>query len=157
MSVAPNPQNPISKMTLNLFKPFSRFFWIFATVYILPFVLYIVVSQIQSSSPESSSGVLKLIFLISSYIIIALYALISILIAALSIGGIAEILVVIILSLVFGISYAVVLNNIQTIFSKTKSSVTEKSRYLKSASGLAILGIATGLIMLLIEIIETYF
>ena len=157
MSQAPSTPIIYTNKLLSLFRPISRFAIIFFSVYLLPILLFIIVVLVQQSAEYQEDGIITLLYLASSYLIILLYALITLLIGALSVSGAIEMILFLVMSLLFGVSYAIVLNNLKLIFNRTTSTVKQKSVYLKTASGLALIGIVTGVIMLASEIFNKVF
>lgn len=157
MAVAPSNTKQVNDMLFSLFNPISKSLRIFFFVYILPILLFLVVGYLIKSSESEVDGLVKLIFYISSGIVFTLYALILLLLGALSLSGILELLIFLILSLIFGVSYTIVLNNINEIFRKTKNNILDKSKYLKTASGLALLGLLSGVVILIWQLIESNF
>jgi hypothetical protein len=157
MSVAPSTSTIYTNKLTSLFRPIPRFIGIFVSVYVLPIVLFLIVILVQQNYQSREDGIFTMIYLASSYLIILLYALITLLIGTLSLTGVLEMILFMVISLLFGISYAIVLNNLKLIFNRTTASVKQKSVYLKTASGLALLGILTGVIMLASEIFYKVF
>ena len=157
MSVSPSSPVIYPNKLISLFKPLPRFFAIFLSVYLLPILLFVIVVIVQKNYQTEQDGLVTLIYLASSYLIILLYALITFLVGALSVSGAVEMLLFLVMSFLFGVSYAIVLNNLKLIFNRTTASVKQKSIYLKTASGLAFIGIVTGVIMLTSEIISKIF
>ncbi len=157
MSHAPSTPVIYTNKLLSLFRPIPRFAAIFFSVYLLPILLFVIVVLVQQNNQSQEDGILTLIYLASSYLIILLYALITLLIGALSVSGAIEMILFLVMSLLFGISYAIVLNNLKLIFNRTTSTVKQKSVYLKTASGLALIGTVTGVIMLSTEIFNKVF
>lgn len=157
MSIAPSTPIIYRDKLISLFSPITRFIIIFLSVYLLPIVLFIIVVLLQKSNEIEQGGLITIIYLASSYLIILLYALITLLIGALSVSGAIEMILFLVMSLLFGISYAIVLNNLKLIFTRTTASVKQRSVYLKTASGLALIGIATGLVVLTSEIFNNIF
>lgn len=152
MSNAPSTPVIYKNKLLSLFRPIPRFLAIFSSVYLLPILLFVTVVLVQQNAGIQEDGIVTLIYLASSYLIIILYALITLLIGALSVSGAIEMILFLVMSLIFGVSYAIVLNNLKLIFNRTSSTVKQKSVYLKTASGLALIGIITGVLMLATEI-----
>lgn len=157
MSLAPSTPTIYTNKLLSLFRPIPRFTIIFFWVYLLPILLFVIVVLVQQNTEFQEDGIVTLIYLASSYLIILLYALITLLIGALSVSGAIEMILFLVVSLLFGVSYAIVLNNLKLIFNRTTSTVKQKSIYLKTASGLALIGIITGLIMLITQIFNSFF
>lgn len=154
MSVVPSIPNNYTNKLRSLFQPLPRFFGIFFSVYLLPILLFIIVVLVQENMGSQDDGIITIIYLASSYLIILLYALITLIIGALSVSGALEMVLFLVMSLLFGISYSIALNNLKLIFTRTKSGIVQKSVYLKTASGLALIGIITGIVMLATEIIK---
>jgi hypothetical protein len=157
MSIAPSTPKIYTDKLISIFNPISRFIIIFLSVYLLPIVLFIIVVLLHKNYEFEQGGLVTIIYLASSYLIILLYALITLLIGALSVSGAIEMILFLVMSLIFGISYAIVLNNLKLIFTRTTASVKQKSVYLKTASGLALIGIVTGVVVLTSEIINKIF
>lgn len=157
MSIAPSSPKIYTDKLISIFNPISRFIIIFFSVYLLPIVLFIIVVLLHKNYEFEQGGLVTIIYLASSYLIILLYALITLLIGALSVSGAIEMILFLVMSLIFGISYAIVLNNLKLIFTRTTANVKQKSVYLKTASGLALIGIVTGVGVLTSEIINNIF